>query len=293
MGMAEERELITVEEGWIYGAVPKKPVEFPDVIGLLEATGVPTNLDGQLPHTEEWYAGAKDRIKQREKETRALYDQVGALRQEWADIVLNELALWSERVVQMRSEPGAYGKLQTQLARINHERPADVIRIQQLRDSLVESERVKEETEKQLVVVGDNIDRLQVEVKEKEAAEKVLHEAKMAFLREEKLRRKRNERLLRRAQAILAEKEPPPDSSDSDDVSPVSKKSGGTGESSPVSSAAFHFRPGSGVRSFGLLEEPSPRTPKRGGIARELPPIVDPPPPPQLPSPGLPKAPLR
>merc|ERR1719393_235516 len=49
----------------------------------MEASNIP--LTDELPHSLEWYAGAKDREAARQKEIDGLLDEKNELRIEWAE----------------------------------------------------------------------------------------------------------------------------------------------------------------------------------------------------------------
>merc|ERR1719487_939969 len=88
----------------------------------MEASNIP--LTDELPHSLEWYAGAKDRQAARDKEIDELLFTKNDLRVEWAETISASLQEASEKVAGIQAEKEPLDLAST-LARALHERPRD------------------------------------------------------------------------------------------------------------------------------------------------------------------------
>lgn len=110
-----------------YGAIYDQTPELtymPDVHGMLEANGIPENAGGPLPFSLEWYAEAPKRAKDRAKRKLELIAQRNELRTDWATTMCNDLSTWTQRfdIIAAEKEPSHLAEL---FVRTVTERPFD------------------------------------------------------------------------------------------------------------------------------------------------------------------------
>ncbi|CAJ1461665.1 unnamed protein product [Effrenium voratum] len=240
---------LPVEEGWVYGQKPKEPEAPPDLESLFEAAGVPDKLtNGQPPFSPEWYAGAKERQRLRDLEIEHLLSTRNDARHHWAELVWTDLEIWQDRIDFTVSLPEPLADLQALLARTKHERPGVAA--------------VVHTTHHGLQILEDKVRR-------REAQDEAAEKERLEIKRLAEKRRRRAERVLKRNEALLRGEDPPPLIEDSD-LEPVNAEA----FTSPRESFEEH-------RKSITDESLSPAPPlQRGGLARELPPLQDPPQPP-------------
>lgn len=260
----------TTEEGYVYGKAPKPPREPPPIDDLLEAAGVPGPKEGGLPHSLEWYRGAKDRQIARDKEKEELLLRKNGFRKEWATLIWTNLEECSDKVDCMIAAPQPVGALAELLARTAHERPGHVDRIGELKGRLAIALHEKDHLNGELSAIRDRLRIIEGSVRERDLEGDSEEEERLQLKREEEARKARAERILRRNEALLRGEELPETPREGEELNEP------TG---PGPAPAADTRPGPGLFSVGMPMPPAPGA-MRGGLARELPPIRDPPPPP-------------
>jgi len=270
------------EEGYVYGQAPKPPRGPPDVEGMMQAVGLPGPVEGGLPFTLEWYAGAKERQAAREAEQELLLARKEELRGSWTELAWTDLAGWGAKVDTIAAEDNPLMGLAELLARAAHETPHEVDRIERLREqyssALIEKDRLQGE----LATARRHLQRNEDAIRTKDLEDAALEEERLEQKRVADLRKARAERALRRNEAMLRgeafEEE------DEDDVD------GGISQAEESAEEAYPpdvpARAGSRDETW-LTGQHGPSSTglppgARGGLARELPPLPDPPPPPPL-----------
>lgn len=245
-------------DGWIYGQKPSKLPDVPDVDGMLEAADVPKGDGETLPHTLEWYAGAKDRQKARDAETMQREVEREALRNEWADLAAMGIQDWMTKVEDLANlqEPQDINGL---LARTFAERPNDTVEIEKLKGIVSTAEVQRSQLRDASAAVIERLKLLEQQISDKNVQDQADEEVRKEKERLHKEHKARSEAALRRAQAIMQGEEVEDIDEEADeDEDPDSPR--------PLTAEATAGLP----------------PPMRSGINRELPPIADPPPPPQL-----------
>lgn len=244
--MANTQEVL---EGTIYGQAPKEPSPIPDIQGIFDAAGIPKGKLGELPHSKEWYAGAKKRAKLREEEVEILYEKKGSLRRDWVNFVTAGLAVWDDRIHAMQKMRGPTGGLAEQLARAAHERPFDEERIAILNDKSDTAAANLERLTAELASVKASINESQVEILKKEALDAAQDETR----NEEKLlakeKKERADKELARQAALLRGEELDEDNAN-----------------------GAENQPDANLLLSDIPKSPSPEL--RGGLGRQLPPLM-------------------
>lgn len=270
-------------DGLIYGRAPSPPpLDVPDVVGMFEAANIPGPKEGGLPFSLEWYAGAKDRAKAREKEKDRLLAQKAKLRTAWAEMIWDDMHFWGVKVDAVRAEPPTTSKLAELLARVMQERPDATNEIVAMRDELsraaVERDRLCDE----LDTAREHLRDIETSLKEKEAEDVVEEEARIAREYAERARKAQAEEALKKNKAMMLGQE-----------LPSAQEQGQVTEDGFMPSVP---QTPAGIASSTLTAQASPvpevlpgvYTPPspvgvRGGLASQLPPIAHPPPPPLYP----------
>lgn len=203
-------------DGLVYGQAPSTLPDVPDVDGMFVAVGLPEEPEGGgLPHSLEWYAGAKDREAARREEMDELIIRRNDLRSEWTNLIKDNLGVWSEKVDTIAAEPPPKG-LAVLLARTAHEQPGATEKIRDLQQLGIEAARKRELMAKELADCQDGLSICATIIQAAEdeaAAEEVKRLAKQEAERERKRRAeealKRNEELLLGIAAGAANASPP------------------------------------------------------------------------------------
>eukprot|EP00929_Paragymnodinium_shiwhaense_P015938 TRINITY_DN124024_c0_g1_i1.p1 TRINITY_DN124024_c0_g1~~TRINITY_DN124024_c0_g1_i1.p1 ORF type:complete len:325 (-),score=103.17 TRINITY_DN124024_c0_g1_i1:101-1075(-) len=276
-------------DGVVYGqALAPENDHVPDVNGMMEAVGVP--LTDELPHSLEWYAGAKDREAARQKEIDELLERKNDLRQYWAETVRASLMEAADKVAAIQAEPEPLDLAKT-LARALHERPRDKAEAARLLalDKSIAGERDRLRVE--LAFIFDRITGLEVTVREKEAQDMAEEEERRAKVEAERKRKAKLERLLEKNAARLRGEDVRDSDSDEEaaaaqegDAGAAAEGDGEAGQTSSGKEPTF-LKPASDLQPAPDLQPASPVIPppgQRGGLARELPPLRAPPPPPPI-----------
>mmetsp|Transcript_37766 Transcript_37766/g.108861 ORF Transcript_37766/g.108861 Transcript_37766/m.108861 type:complete len:304 (-) Transcript_37766:45-956(-) len=274
------------EEGFVYGHAVKQPrSKPPDVEGMMKAAGIPGPKEGGLPHSLEWYRGAKERQAAREKEKEELLIVKNDYRKDWASIITDRLEDVGYRVDCIMKEPQPLGVLAELLARTAHERPNAVDRIQELRTRLAVADQEKERLNLELANAREGLRTMEDSVRRKKVEGDEEEEERLRLAEEERQRKAKAEKQLRRNAALLRGEEwTESDSDASEDEGQAAAALAADGEDAgtPGPSPALEVPPTAGSREiFGSGQPPTPGA-VRGGLAQQLPPITDPPPPPRL-----------
>uniref|UniRef100_A0A7S1Q383 Uncharacterized protein n=1 Tax=Alexandrium catenella TaxID=2925 RepID=A0A7S1Q383_ALECA len=275
-------------DGFVYGHAVKQPrSKPPNVEAMFKAAGIPGPKEGGLPHSLEWYRGAKARQAARAKEKEELLVVKHGHKQSWASILSASLEDCSYRADCIMKEPQPLGLLAELLARTAHERPQAVDRIEELRMRLLVADTEKERLNSALSNARDSLGVVEADVRRKRVEAEEEEEERLKELAIEKKHKAKAEKQLRRNEALLLGEEwDESDSSGSEDEN----KDAAAGEedseeddaSPPGATPPLDVPPANELRDiFGTGEPPTPGA-TRGGLARELPPIPDPPPPPPL-----------
>jgi len=258
-----------LEEGYVYGQTPKKPTPIPDIPALFESVGVPKGKLGDLPHTKEWYAGAKERQRLREIETEELYFRKDQLRTNWVDLVLDGLDVWGSKVTARLGERGPVVGLAELLARAAHERPSGEDRIEELLAKSKQAQADQARLRIELTDAREHIDQNEDQIRKREEEDVVTEQERLAEKQAEKERMARAEKQLARQAALLRGEELPEESEDGGEAAAADAEEEGAGADPepPV--------PPSAVPAASFLSEPSssPSPELRGGLARQLPPL--------------------
>jgi len=273
----------------------KKAAEAPgDLEGLFEAAGVPDKLtNGQLPFSPEWYAGAKERQRLRDIEKEELLAQRAGVRTEWAELVWTDLGTWRDRIDFTVSMPEPLADLQVLLARTKHERPEDVERYEELLEVAAKAEARQVQVRQELSATRSSIVDIEAEIRRKEEQDDAEEKDRIEKKRLADKRRRRAERVLKRNEALLRGEEPPPLVEDSeaegmenpDSPTSAPSPSNNLEESVNGSKDILGSRTPKETQTAGTPIDSSSAalaspTLQRGGMARELPPLQDPPQPP-------------
>lgn len=269
-------------DGFVYGQAPSKLPDVPDVPGMLEVADVPLGDGGDLPHTLEWYAGAKDRQKARDEETEQLIVVRDRLRNEWCDLACAELLGWVSKIDAVAKEPEPQD-INALLARTVAERPNDKKEIDLIRGIVTTAEEGRAKLREANRVVLERVHKLHGEVRERQAKE---DEDERVIAEEKRIaaeKKRKTEEALRRAQMALfgrdAEEEEEEGAHD-DGLEETQIESSGPlpplrGPMPAQGTDSNMETPG---RELLLPATPSART----GMARELPPLENTPVPPTL-----------
>jgi len=196
------------EDGFVYGKAPNPPQNPPDVAELMEAANIPAPSSTGLPHTLEWYRGAKDRKTARAKESQGLLVRKNELRKQWNALVLSSLGVIGEKVDSLAAEPQPVGDLALLLARTAHERPEHQKTIAELQDRLDVAVKAKECLDSELSLARTQLSDVETLMRELDAQGDAEEEERLQKKREEEDKKARNERLLRRNEALLRGEEP-------------------------------------------------------------------------------------
>lgn len=275
-----------VEEGWVYGQKPKEPEAPPDVESLFEAAGVPDKLtNGQPPFSPEWYAGAKERQRVRDAEIEKIMSQRNDVRHQWAELMWTDLSVWRDRIDYTASLAEPLADLQALLARTKHERPDDVARFQEIQEIAAKAAIRQGQVRKHLVEAKEQMMDIEGKVRLKEEEDEAAEKDRLEKKRLAEKRRRRAERALKRNEALLRGEDPPPLVEDSeeegfqpeDDPKDLMQE---LIEASPQGKRTRSSRSEDSPAATSLANSLSPPPLQRGGLARELPPLQDPPLPP-------------
>jgi hypothetical protein len=268
-------------DGYVYGQEAAKLPTVPDVPGMLEAADIPLGDDsGGLPHSLEWYAGAKDRQKARDAESEELIHVRDALRNEWSDMACSELFGWISKIEAVANEPEPQD-INALLARTVAERPYDKIEIDLLRSNVMIAEEERAKLREANSIVLERMRKLDTQVREQQEKEneeeRIIKEQKRAAAE----KKQRMEEALRKAQLAMFGRDPDEDEGDNDEIDEEAEVEG----SGPLPPLSGLLPPQAidgtiGTPGRGLSLPPTP--PSRTGLARELPPLANTPVPPQL-----------
>eukprot|EP00933_Yihiella_yeosuensis_P013043 TRINITY_DN12272_c0_g2_i2.p1 TRINITY_DN12272_c0_g2~~TRINITY_DN12272_c0_g2_i2.p1 ORF type:complete len:340 (+),score=73.05 TRINITY_DN12272_c0_g2_i2:60-1022(+) len=317
-------DTMPTEEGYIYGRQKQEPADPPDLPGLFDAANIPEKTGGieGLPHSPEWYAGAKDREKIRAAEFEKMLVQKASLRKDWADLVGDGLTTARDRLDMVMNLAEPLSDLKALVARTKHERPGDAGTFNSLHEVARLASIRQDKARQELRDIMDGMSTLEGEIKGKEAADAKAEEDRLEEKRLADKRRRKNERMLKRQEALVRGEDPGPLVEDSDEepgqkppeddlarlLSPQDESRPSTASSLPASAvggrrkdplsspetspAVRGSRPHSENRRVRLSDDldaspghsPSTSPPplQRSGISRELPPLDDPPIPPDL-----------
>jgi len=267
-------------DGFVYGQAPAKMPDLPNVVGMLEAADVPLGDGGDLPHTLEWYAGAKDRQKARDEEAEQLTVVRDKLRNEWCNLACEELLGWISKVEAVANEPEPQD-VNALLARTVSERPNDKVEIDLLRHIVTTEEEGKAKLREANRVVLERMHQLDVEVRERQVKE---DEDERIIVEEKRIataKKKKSEEALRKAQMAMFGRDVEEEEDENDEEHEEEAQIEGSGPLPPLGGPM----PTQGVE--GTIETPGrgglPATPSaRTGLARELPPLANTPIPPTL-----------
>jgi len=193
----------SVLEGSVYGKAPKPPKDPPNVIELMEAADIPAPSSTGLPHTLEWYRGAKDRKIARAKESQGLLMRKNELRKQWNALILSNLETTGNKVDSVAAEPQPVGDLALLLARTAHERPQHEQRIAELQDRLDVAVKNKESLDSELSLGRTQLSDVEALVRQLESQGDAEEEERWRKKREEDEKRAKNEKILRRNEALL------------------------------------------------------------------------------------------
>lgn len=260
-------------EGFVYGHAVKQPRSRPpDIEGMFKAAGIPGPKDGGLPHTLEWYRGAAARSAKRMQERDELLKVKNASRMDWASIVTSRIEEKAEQVDLALKEPPPIALLAELLARTAHERPKAVERIEELKMRVSNAQEEAENFNQEMVEVREALRKVQEDVVRSRREGDRAEEERIRSERAERLRKARAEKALRRNEAAIRGEEFKESDSDGGD------------EDVPEDAAAIPPEISSARDKLNIFGSGQPPTPGavRGGLARELPPIIDPPPVPPL-----------
>mmetsp|Transcript_47602 Transcript_47602/g.111327 ORF Transcript_47602/g.111327 Transcript_47602/m.111327 type:complete len:285 (-) Transcript_47602:158-1012(-) len=278
---------LPVEEGWVYGQKPKEPEAPPDLESLFEAAGVPDKLtNGQPPFSPEWYAGAKERQRLRDIEIEHLMSQYNDVRHHWSELMWTDLSIWRDRIDYTASLPEPLADLQALLARTKHERPDDVARFREIEEIASKAGVRQLQVRSHLTEAKEQMQDIEAKVRKKDEEEEVAEQERLERKRLAEKRRRRAERVLKRNEALLRGEDPPPLIEDSDLEAPPEDD-----DKDPIDDLMDASPQGAGNRTRTSRSEDSPAATslahslsppplQRGGLARELPPLQDPPQPP-------------
>mmetsp|Transcript_4505 Transcript_4505/g.10316 ORF Transcript_4505/g.10316 Transcript_4505/m.10316 type:complete len:291 (-) Transcript_4505:145-1017(-) len=261
------------EDGFIYGRAPRPPAEPPNLPELFEAAGIPEGKEkGGLPHTLEWYRGAKDRQAARDKESDELLMKKNELRKQWNEEMWNTLGDMQAKVDAIFNEPQPRGALAELLARVAHERPTYVEKVDVLRVRVEEAEREKVRLNGLMSSARNSLENIEVAIRQRHQEGDAEEVERLRVKEEERKKKAKQDRVLKRMQALLQGVELPPTPPDGEEPEPA--------EAQPraPSPGLLNSTPGD---PFGTAVPPEPGA-VRGGLSRELPPIVDRPLPPSL-----------
>lgn len=272
-------------DGYVYGHAVKQPRSNPpDVDAMFKAAGVPGPKEGGLPHSLEWYRGAKARQAARDVEKEELLAVKHECKQGWASILSASLEDCGYRADCIMQEPQPLGLLAELLARTAHERPKAVDRISELRMRLVKADEEKVRLNRELLEAREACRSVEDDVRRKKVeADKEEEDRKQEVL-DERERKRKADKALRRNEALIRGEEWNETDSDASDgeQGQAGNRAGKEEESEEEDGEGSPGLPADELRDiFGTGEPPTPGA-VRGGLLRELPPIVDPPPPPPL-----------
>jgi len=192
-----------VEDGFVYGKAPKPPKEPPNVVELMEAADIPAPSSTGLPHTLEWYRGAKDRKVARAKESQSLLARKNELRKQWNTLVLSNLEVSGKKVDSVAAEPQPVGDLALLLARTAHERPQHQKTIAELQNRLDAAVKAKESLDSELSHARTQLSDVETLMRELDAQGDAEEDERLRKKHDEEEKTARNERLLRRNEALL------------------------------------------------------------------------------------------
>lgn len=245
-------------DGVVYGQPPSKLPDVPDIEGMFEAADVPKGDGSSLPHSLEWYAGAKDRQKVRDAETEELVLAREELRNEWTDMAAGGMQQWITNVEDLANlmEPQDINAL---LARTMAERPADTNELDKLKGIVDGAEARRAELREANSGIIERLRIVEEQIRLKQQQDQAEDEARKERERIAREKKARSEEALRKAQALMYGEDPEGEGESNDED--------GDGEDEPAADA----------------EGDSGAVPAlRQGLNRELPPLADPPLPPPL-----------
>jgi hypothetical protein len=265
-------------DGFIYGQPPSKLPDVPDVVGMLEAADVPLGDGGNLPHTLEWYAGAKERQAARNLEMETLVVSRNDLRNSWCDMAVEAMNTWIGNVEDLANlqEPQDINSL---LARTVASRPYDTEEITKLKAIVTGAEARRAELREANASIIERLRTLEEKIHEKKHQDEVEEEARAEKERLRKEHKARSEEALRKAQSMMEgendEGGDAEEAEDEDEPADTTEVSGG-----PLPPLPSPTLPSQSPGTPGRGTPPGIGTP--GRRTQELPPLTDPPLPPTL-----------
>jgi len=254
-------------DGQVYGQDPKhqKLPDVPDIESMMEVADVPLG-DGPdvLPYSLEWYAGAKDRQLARDAEKEKLVVDRSQLRKTWSDLATTELSRWIDTIEE------AAGSRENQeinilLARTVNERPYDTKEINLLKTAVDKAEQKRKVLREETKVILSTLRRVEDCVVAKEAHDAAEEQARLEKEKAEFERKAKAKAAVKKAQQMMYGGGD--DDSDEEPASP-----GGEPEAEAPTSGG----------QLPPLNLPSGSPGQKTGMAAQLPPLDDPPVPPQL-----------
>jgi hypothetical protein len=241
-------------DGWIFGQAPSKLPTVPDIAGQFEAADIPKGDGDTLPHSLEWYAGAKDRQKARDEETAQREIDRENLRNEWAGLAMEGLEAWAIRVEDLANlqEPQDINGL---LARTVAERPSDTVEIEKLKGIVSGAESQRAQLREASAAVIERLKELEAQITAKNQQDQAEEEVRKEKVRAHREHMAACEEALHKAQAMMQ----------GDHAEDEEEEEGSEGEGQDSTTA-----------------EGNVGRPLRSGLAAELPPLANPPAPPPL-----------